>query len=494
MSALCYVKAIGLVAGLTLATNLLGFVREIFMARAFGTTAEADAFVTAFTIVATFFLLFSAGTIQAAFMPLYQSLRQAGNANKAKWLFQVSFFRLTLLLLGIILLIVFASDTWVLLVVPGFEQELRDLTSQLVTWMAPMILLLGTGSMLQSLLHARNRFGLPATVPLINNVIIIIALVWLAPVMGIKSVAWAYLAGALLWWIMLIPANHSSFSLRDKTASPEKFREMLIIFWPLIILLSADQISALIQKNLVSDLQTGSIAALNYAAKLEGLPVGIFAMAIATVFFPGLVAAIANNDNKSKKQLFRNGLLSIVYISVPVMIVLFYYSEFLVRLLFERGAFDSKATAMTADALELYVLGLVPQSLIVFLNRVYFSAKETRIPMQVGVVAAILHVIFCWFAVEVMGYLGIALGTTLYAWVYVYGLVFKLNKIIDVPGNEVIRGLWPVVLAAVAMLSILALAGAEAGILKFLVVSVISFTVYLAFLYFFRPSFFSIKN
>ena len=94
-------------------------------------------------------------------------------------------------------------------------------------------------------------------------------------------------------------------------------------------------------------------------------------------------------------------------------------------MLFERGAFDTAATLMTADALFYYALGLLPQSMIVYLNRLYFSANETLLPLRVGTVAAGLHILFCWATVKQIGYLGIAIGTTLYS--FIYAIMFAIS-------------------------------------------------------------------
>jgi putative peptidoglycan lipid II flippase len=188
-------------------------------------------------------------------------------------------------------------------------------------------------------------------------------------------------------------------------------------------------VSAVVQKTLVSDLSTGSIAALNYAAKLEGIPVGIFSAAIATVYFPVLVEALASKKHIVAEQRFKEGLSGILLVSFPAAVFLCCQAETVVRVLFERGAFDAAATLMTADALFYYALGLLPQGMIVYLNRLYFSAGETRLPMRVGLISAGLHILFCWAAVKQMGFIGIAVGTTLYSLVYVIMLYRFLHDL-----------------------------------------------------------------
>ena len=444
-------KAAGLVAALTLATNVLGFVRELFMARAFGASAAADAFITAFTLVSSCFLVFTAGTVQAVFMPRYQGLIGAAENAAARRLFFVSMCWLAALLTCLALVVGLGARPLVAIVAPGFDPSQQELTAALARTLAPMVLFVGAGSLLQSVAHAHGRFFGPALVPLLNNLVLIASLAWLAGRLGIEALAWAYLAGALLWWLVLVPVTRPHLRGERASVDPGRLREMLLALGPLLLLLAADQVSALVQKGLVSGLGGGSIAALNYAAKLEGLPVGIFSMAIATVFFPALVDAIGRRDHEAVRRRFLDGLSGILHCAVPASVFLCLEAEQIVRVLFERGAFGTGATRMTADALVYYSLGLLPQGLIVYLNRVYFAAKDTKRPMVVGVISVVFHIAFCWVAVDRMGYLGIALGTSLYALMYVVLLAVGMRRVVPVTLLDLPVALWRALLAGLVL-------------------------------------------
>ena len=330
------------------------------------------------------------------------------------------------------------------LVVPGFGPDQKILTKQLLYWLAPMVILVGFGSLFQSIAHAHSHFLLPALVPVLNNVVIIFFLLFVVPSLGILGLVQGTLIGAALWLLLLplvgrlLPSDKSVAPVKDTDAIRDLFGGML----PLIILLVVDQISALFQKNIVSDLEPGSIAVLNYAARLEALPVGIFAAAIASVFFPALVDAISREDTLAVDSRFRLGIGAVFFCAVPATIFLMMESRLAVHVLFERGAFDSVATARAADALVLYAAGLAPQCLIVFVNRVYFAAGNTRTPMKIGVLSAVIHVLSCWVFVEYFGYLGIALGTTIYAFVYVLMLFVGLKKVLIVSLMSMLKSIW----------------------------------------------------
>ncbi len=436
------VRAVGLVAGLTLVTNVLGFVRELLMARAFGTGPAADAFVTAFAIVSTCFLVFTAGTVQAAFMPAYQRLVAAGVAAQARGLFWRAMFWLGGLLAAGTVVLVLAAAPVVAVVVPGFDAARAGLTVELTRILAPLVALAGSAVLLQSVLHAQQRFIAPAVVPALNNLLVIGVLAAFGASAAIFPVAWAYVAGGLLWWVILGPATRPFLAGGADFANRQAFRAALAALGPLILLLVVDQTSALVQKRFVSDLELGSIAALNYAYKLEGLPVGIFAAAVATVFFPSLIDAIVRGNRHATSAAFRDGVTAIVHVAVPATLLLGLKSELVVRVLFERGAFDARATELTAAALRLYALGLVPQSLIVFLNRVFYAAGDTVTPMRIGIAAAALHVGLAWWAVSLIGYTGVALATTVYAFIYAGWLGLRLRQVSGVGLAELMRSGW----------------------------------------------------
>jgi putative peptidoglycan lipid II flippase len=434
------IRSAGVIAGLTLFTNILGLVREILTARALGASAVADAFLAAFSIASACFLVFSAATVQSAFMPVYQEVA-ALKAPAARGLFWRAFSVLGSILLLITVVFIWIAPKLVAVAVPGFSPDLQGLTVQLLRWLTPMILFVGTSSLLQSVSHANDHFTPPALVPLLNNLVIIGSLFVFVPNYGVTALAWGYLAGAMLWWYLFAFNRKQLFGIIEP-APPGTLKGVLITLGPLLILLVADQLSAVIQKTFVSNLGAGKIAALNYAARLEGLPVGIFSMAIATVFFPGLVRAIQSKNKNDWEQNFQQGLSAIILLTIPAMILLIGLAHPLVKLVFQRGVFDELATRLTAEALIYYAVGIVPQSLIVYFNRVFFAAKDTRSPMLIGLTAVVLHLISCWLGVRFIDYLGIALGTTIYAFVYAILLVIVLRNRMGIRITNMLTVTW----------------------------------------------------
>lgn len=448
-----YLRATAIVAGLTLATNLLGFVREVLFARAFGAAGRADVYITAASIVAVCFLVFSAGSLQGAFMPRYQQALVQGDGGRARGLWRGVLRALALVLVLIALALWLGADTWVGLVVPGFDPERRRETADLLRRLAPMVLFAGLGSLFQSVAHAHQRFLLPALVPFLNNVVLIGTLLLVVPYAGVSGFAHGAVGGSALA-LLLLPQVLRLLPDAVATRAAGAVRETGIAMLPLVALLATDQFSALLQKTFVSDLAIGSIAVLNYAARLEGLPVGIFAAAIATVYFPALVEALSRGDRALIEARFRSGLGALCFCMVPATVFLLLQARPTVSVLFERGAFDAEATLRAADALRLYALGLLPQGVIVFVNRFYFAAGDTRTPMRIGIYAALAHVGLCRMLVGAIDYLGIALGTSLYALVYAGLLLAGLGRVLAAPWSCLLPCLWRPLLAGAAMAAV----------------------------------------
>jgi putative peptidoglycan lipid II flippase len=479
------VVSAGVISALTLATNFLGFAREVLFARAFGAGREADAFVTAFSIVATSFLVFSAGSLQGAFMPRYQGAVVRGDAALARGLWRLSILVLSIVLSIVVVTIMLAAERLVALVVPGFDEAAKRLTAEILQWLAPMVFLVGLGALLQSVMHANQRFFLPALVPFFNNLVLIGALVLAVPAFGLVAFGYGTVLGAAVW-LTLLPGVLAQLPRGPARLDLREFRGLLSAMLPLVVLLVADQLSGLAQKTFVSDLEAGSIAVLNYAARLEGLPVGVFAAAIAAVFFPALVESLAKRDAEAIGTRFKLGLAATSFFAVPATVFLVMESQLVVRVLFERGAFGPEASVKAADALRWYAVGLLPQSLIVYLNRVFFANRDTTTPMVIGVSTAALHVLICWRLVGEVGYLGIAMGTSLYALVYFFLLLFRLRGLIERPIGSLLAVAWRGAVAALPMAMLLWTVPFPVSITGLLVALATGVAVFLVFAFLLR--------
>jgi len=418
----------GLVGIIVLVTNMLGFVREVVAAKYFGASALMDAFVSANATVASIYLTFAAGTIAAAFMPRYQLLREQDNPAAAYALFKRCAWLLCLVL-GLVSIIFMAiPDTIVSFLYPGFSDLTHATTVRLLPVLAPMIVIVALGALLQSVLNVHRHFALPAVVPLLNNITIIAILTLGAASYGILGLAGAYSVSSLLWIIALLPPVLMLGRNNVGAIPAGELRHVLISLIPLAGVIAVDQVSGVIQKSIISGVDTGAIAALNYGGKIAGLPIGIFAGALSMVLFPNLISAVNSKDRARLSRLFTHGILALIALLLPCMIVTLLKSHVLITLILQRGAFDAAATERTAIATFWYGTGVLGQALIVYFQRVMYAGERYGQVFKVTFFSSILQVLVCYGLVRLCGWPGIAMGTSIYGCVFAGWLYLSLRE------------------------------------------------------------------
>lgn len=448
MSRAVPLKAAALVATLTLLTNVLGFARELLIAMTLGTSREADVLVSAFAIVASVFLMFSVSTLQAAFLPIYQGLALRSRELARGFFLQTHRWLLVVLVVVAIALAV-SIPGWVGVLLPGFDQESRQEVVRAVRWLCPMVVFVGLGSLLQSLSHAHGRFLGPALVPFGSNLAMVVCIVLLGRRLRVDAMLAGYLLGSMLW-LLLYFGNVRAIrgpAVPAQGAVPQALRSLA----PLVLLLGADQVSGLVQKTLVSGMAEGTIAAVSYAAKLEGFPVGVFALAIATGYFPTLSIALGRGDSQSFARQLREAVSALVFLTMPVCLVMVFEPTVIVAALLQRGAFDGRAVELTAPALAWYSIGLVPQALIVLLTRIYFAARANTRLLAIGLGAVVFHVLALCLVVDAIGYLGVAAATTAYAVFYCVAMLAGLPRDLKGAAMAVLRPFNPRLAIAVVV-------------------------------------------
>lgn len=474
---------IAVVAGLTLLTNILGFGREMLTAYHFGISAETDAFFTAFSLVSFGFLIFSAGALQGAFMPHYQKLLQHQHEQAPAILrrFGLQFF---LLCVGLCLFFAACAKPLVELF---FDFDDASLTIRMLATLSPIILFMGLGALLQSVMHAHHRFTAAAAVPLGNNIVIISALLLLVPVLGIWGMATGYILGAAMWILILLPLSQRYFRTGTLAgAAQNDARIIWLNLLPLVVLLATDQFSAVAQKAFVSHLEAGAISSLHYAAKIAGLPIGIFAGAVCTVFFPQLADAFARRDLESARNWLTIGICATGAITIPASVLLMIDSHLVIQTLMERGKFDAQATTVTALGLFWFAIALLPQALMVFLTRLYFSAERYRLAVTIGVINSLLQIVLSWFAVQWFGYIGIPVASSVSALIYASMLLYYARRLVPLDYRTLARSHAKILLGCVAMAGAISLVPNGHGIVSLALDLAVGGSVYLACLWVLR--------
>lgn len=428
------------VAGLTLATNALGFVREILVARSYGATTETDAFFSAFSIISLFSLLFLAGTVQGAFMPHYIALKHKDKTCSAECLLNLT-LKYSLLTGAVfsVLLFIFA-DPIANVVFSGLPLEGRKTTSLAIRWLSPIPLLSSLGAVIQSVLHADRRFVFPALVPLATNALIIISIVSASHQLGIQALSLGFVLGAMMWVVLSLPVLARHLKRPRRAERADDFGMVQAAFLMLAAMVVLDQVSALVQRAILATLGPGLISALSYGSKLAGLPVGILVGTLAAVMFPRFVSKIVSGDRQETSRFLQHGILTTLGLIAPVTLVFAFQAPEVVRLVFGSGKFDETAIAATGSVLSIYALGMPMQALLIFLEKAYLAASRTKQVVVIGAFAGFVQIILTWIMTVSFGWLGVPLGTLVYAIVHLSMLLYFATRFLEVPWRSLLAG------------------------------------------------------
>lgn len=413
-------KSAGVIGLATATSRVLGFVRDIVIARFFGTELYAQAFVVAFRIPNLLRDLIGEGAANAAFVPVFtEELTHEGKHSffrLARVVFNILFF--TLLIISAIG--VFASPLIVRLIAPGFLEDAEKfrVTATLTRFLFPFLILVGIWAYAMGVLNTLGHFAAPAFGPAILNVMMILCAAWFGE--NVFGLAAGVLSGGVLQMLMQVPALYAhgwKFRITRKFKHP-KAKKIGLLLIPRALGACVYQINVFISTILASlsgIVGEGAVAALYYANRVWQLPLAIFGIALAQAALPAMSRHVALNDMDKLKGTLLFSFRVLFFILVPSSIGLLILSAPITRILFERGAFGAYSTGITADALFFYAIGLVACGGIKILVSVFYSLKDTLAPVKAAAVSLTLNIILNVALMAPLKAGGLALATSLAA-------------------------------------------------------------------------------
>jgi putative peptidoglycan lipid II flippase len=421
------------VGGWTMLSRILGFIRDVLLARVLGAGPLADAFFVAFKLPNFFRRMFAEGTLTVALVPVLADERKKGNDEAHAYLNALATLLLVVLLLFTVAGIIFMP--WLLLgFAPGFhdEPDRWDQALLLARWMFPYLLLISLSAMSWAVLNAHRKFSLAAASPALLNVAIIFSAIILAPSFEnpAKALAIGVVLGGVLQLGIQIPAlkrigwiPRLSFKFRNPAVS-----QTLRLFGPALLGVTAVQINILVGTILATLLPAGAVSYLYYADRIVQLPLALFGIAMGTALLPALSEHMANQRIDDAKEDLRNGLAWLTWITLPAMIGIFILAEPIIAALFEHGKFSHQATIATAQALQAYGLGLIAFCWIRVLSTACFASKDTKSPMRFAFISVIINIVLAIILMQPLAHIGLALATSLAAFFNVALLIFHVRK------------------------------------------------------------------
>ena len=433
-------KSSAVVSAMTMISRVLGLLRDILLARFIGADDNADAFFVAFKVPQFLRRLFAEGAFNQAFVPVMSDIKQQRGDQAVKALVDRVAASLGSSVFLVVSLVVVGAPWFVYLVAFGFSDQPAKLalTTDLMRITFPYLFFITITGLFSSILNSYQRFAVPAITPVILNLCLIAGIVWLSPQFEkpVYALAIAVFVAGLLQMLFQIPSLHKIGMVPKPKWDwhDNGVQRVIKLMLPAIFGVSVSQINLLLDTLIATFLPGGSVSWLYFSDRLAELPLGVFAIAIATVILPSLSR---NHSDKSAEEFNATmnwAVVLVLLIALPAATALIVLGEPILATLFlygEMTAFDIK---MASFSLTAYSLGLTAFMLIKVLAPGYFSRQDTKTPVKIGIYAMVANMGFnVLFVVPLhsywqLGHVGLALATAASAFLNAYLLYRGLVK------------------------------------------------------------------
>ncbi len=418
-------RSAGIFGLATITSRILGLVREQVLAFFFGAGDVTDAFNIATRIPNLVRDLFAEGAMSAAFVPTFTRQLTLHGRERA-WHLASSVINALLLVTGVLVLVgIIFAEPIVRLFAADFSEVpgKLELTVYLTRIIFPFLTLVAVAAALMGMLNSLGHFFVPALSPAMFNVATIVmslALIPIAPQLGVMEitiVAIAVLVGGIgqivIQWP---PLRREGFRYKPVLDfRDEGLHRVLLLMGPGTIGMAATQINVFVNTVLATGEGTGAVSWLGFAFRLMYLPIGLFGVSIATAATPAISRMVAEQDFGRIRSTLANALGLMLFLNIPATVGLMILAEPIVAVIFQHGEFTAADTVATARALQLYAIGLVGYSIVRIISPTFYALQRSRIPVMVSAASVVVNVGLNLSLVRVMGYRGLALGTSITA-------------------------------------------------------------------------------
>ncbi|HJT51217.1 MAG TPA: murein biosynthesis integral membrane protein MurJ [Nitrosospira sp.] len=429
-------KALATVSGMTLISRILGFLRDVLIARIFGAGIETDAFFVAFRIPNLLRRLFAEGAFSQAFVPILAEYKNRRPVEETRELVNHVATLLSIALFFVTLVGIIAAPLVIYISAPGFaaSPDKFDLTVELLRITFPYILFISLVALAGGILNTWGKFSIPALTPALLNLSFIGCTLWLAPLMEppALALAWAVFVGGVLQLafqvpflmrIKLLPRLRLRFKSRDSGAW-----RVLKQMGPAVFGVSIAQISLLINTIFASFLITGSVSWLYYADRLMEFPAGLLGVALGTILLPSLSRHHADNSTEEYSRLLDWGLRLTMLLTLPAALALALLATPLIATLFHHGEFSPNDVWMTRNALVAYSLGLLGMILVKVLAPGFYARQNIKTPVKIALITLVATQLMNLAFIIPLRHAGLALAIGLGACVNAGLLYYKLRS------------------------------------------------------------------
>lgn len=456
-------KALGSVGGLTLASRILGLVRDSLFARFVGAGFASDAFLIAFRLPNMFRALFAEGAFSAAFIPMFnRKLAEEDGGKTAAIRFAEQALAVllpNLIVMTIVMEIAAVPVVWAL---SGGFNDVTPAQFDYAVWLSrltfPYLLFISLVSLLGGILNSLHRFWVNAAAPILLNVTLIGALVFFHGESQLETARNQAIAVTLagmaqfVWLLLACRANGVDLRLRRPRLSPE-IKRLLALILPAAAGAGAVQFNLVVSTALAASLlPSGSVSYIYYADRLNQLPLGLIGIGLGTVLLPVISRQLGEKRDAEAMETQNRGMELALFLTLPATVALMVCGVPIVAALFQHGAFTPEDTRMTALALAAFSLGLPAYVLVKVLTPGFYARSDTKTPVRFAMIAIAVNLVGNLILIPTIGHTGPPLATALASTINVALLWWALQKRGHfVADARLIRRVWRLVLAAALM-------------------------------------------
>ncbi|SHI94653.1 putative peptidoglycan lipid II flippase [Cycloclasticus pugetii] len=423
------IKSTAIVGSMTMISRVLGFVRDIVIARFFGASEGTDAFFVAFKIPNFMRRLFAEGAFSQAFVPVLSEYKETQSTEALKELLAKTAGTLATVLFFITLLGVIGAPILIYIFAPGFDAEgsRHDLAVEMLRLTFPYLLFISLTAMAGGVLNTFGKFAIPAITPVLLNLSFLAAMFWLSPLLDepIMALAWAVLLAGIAQLTFQFPFLKQlglmpKLSFDRQHAGVKKIMKLML---PALFGVSITQINLLVDTLLASFLVAGSVSWLYFSDRLVEFPLGIFGIALATVILPNLSKSHAAGKKQDFSASLDSGLRWVVLLGTPAAVGLFFLAQPMLTTLFQYDAFTTSDVGNASLSLMAYAVGLPAFILVKVLVPGFTARQDMKTPVKIGMIAVASNMLMSVTLVLFFQHAGLALATSMAAFVNA-GLLF----------------------------------------------------------------------
>lgn len=452
-------KAAWLIAVVTIVSKLIGFVRDIIIANYYGAAMVSDAYYYAYQIPSLSLILlggvggpFHSATV-AIFSKLIPNLQEKPSEHVNK--LYSTFMTATIIFFLALSAIMFIFPRQIMgLIISGGSPDMINLAATHLKIMTPLLVIGGIVGIYYGILIIYRQFMLPNLSPIIMSLAIIGVVIAAPSDQKGYALAWATTIGAILQLIIQYPnIRKLGYKLKPNfafTNNPE-FKEICELLFPAVLSSTVGQIHIYVDMFFTSSISEGAWTAIGYANRVFQFPVGILVTAFLVPLFPIFAKLVADKDYNGIKNYFNKGVGVLFFGAIPIIIGILVVGMDAVRLVFERGLFDEKATFMVTEALWFLSVSIIPYVFRDSITRVYYSFNDSKTPFVVAFSSIVLKLVLNYVLISKMhfGIGGITLSTSLVTLFNACVLGMFITKKMDMDYKSLFINLLKMVVAGV---------------------------------------------